>query len=215
MWLTRIAGKFKLRGVAKIEGSEVMSDETDVEVKFPTFAQITGDPKASGLMRREWAKTLKDCKDKPGKDYLGFEQTNLRRERGFFIQLDTRANKYLATNRALGGWVGPWDGGIVGLGKRPPDEPETPEANAEGAKYVVASFHTHTPTTFLPYGGKREVGPSPTDDQNNTDRECPGVVYDFEGSPLGSNKIPTGHPKESAAKCYPSPSKGLDRRPTP
>ena len=42
-WTAKIAGKFKLRGVAKIEGNDVLSTEKDMEVQFPTYPQITGD----------------------------------------------------------------------------------------------------------------------------------------------------------------------------
>ena len=178
-----------------------MSDETDVEVKFPTFAQITGDPKASGLMRREWAKTLKD------------NTPTRRRERGFFIRLDTRANKYLATNRVYGPWVGPLVGASVTLGAKPDDEPASPDPNAEGAKYVVASFHTHTPTTHRPAGFGRGVGPSDPDNRNNTRRQLPGVVYDYVDSPVGSGEIPEGHPEGAASRLY--YSAGVDPRPTP
>jgi hypothetical protein len=206
LWMGVIAGKFKLRGIATIDGSEVISPEKDVEVKFPTYAQITGDPRVGELTRMEWKFTLKDCRLRP----------NRRRERGFHFRLDTKANKYIATNRGTMVFVGPTEGAVLGLGgsRRHPDEPTNPAANAPGAKYIVASFHTHTPTTFRPLTiPPRVVGPSGADNSNNTGRQVPGIVYDYVASPAGGNSIPMGHPKNAAAMLY--CSLGIDPRPTP
>jgi hypothetical protein len=206
LWMGVVAGKFKLRGIATIEGSEVISPEKDVEVKFPTYAQITSDPHVNVLMNFEWRSTLKECRKKP----------NRRRERGFHFRLDTEANKYIATNRGTMVYVGPTQGAVLGLGgsRRHPDEPPSPAANARGAKYVVASFHTHTPTTFRPPTiPPRVVGPSGADDSNNTGRQVPGIVYDYVASPTSGNSIPMGHPKNSTAKLY--CSLGINPRPTP
>lgn len=218
-WLVRIAGKFKVRGMARIEGAEVQSGTKDVEVQFPTYAQIVGDGAVQGATRKEWRQTVKDCSNKPGRDHSGVQQPNRRRERGFFIRIDTRNNRYVFTNRVTGIWVGPGEGAAVALGARPPDDPENPKPNAKGSKYVVASFHTHTSTSLRRGPGARAVGPSDTDDKNNQKRQVPGVVYDYvatqpprpPNAPLGS--IPMGHPKEAAARLY--RSLGVDRRPTP
>jgi hypothetical protein len=203
LWLARIAGTFKLRGIAEIEGSDVISPEKDVEVQFPDYAQIVGDPVVRGGTNREWALTLRECRRRP----------NRRRERGFWITLNTRINRYTFTNRVKGAWVGPADGAEVPLVPRPADNPANPDPNARGAKYPVASFHTHTPTEFRPGPGTRGVGPSPPDNNVDSSDQVPGVVYDFVESPAGSGSIPMGHPKASAAMRY--HSMGLNRRPTP
>jgi hypothetical protein len=205
LWLARVAGKFKLRGVATIDGSEVMSPEKDVEVQFPQYSEIAGDPVVSGGTSREWAATLRDCRERP---------VNRRRERGFWININTRINRYTFTNRVKGQWVGPADGADVPLPTRPADVPASPAANERGAKYPVCSFHTHTPTEFRAmYPGTRGVGPSVPDNNIDTSDQVPGMVYDYVESPAGSGSIPMGHPKGSAATRY--RSLGLNRRPTP
>jgi hypothetical protein len=204
-WVARVAGKFKLRGTAKVNGSDVQSALKDVEVQFPSYDQIVGDSGVRNATNAEWRATIRDCTEKP---------VNRRRERGFFIRVNTKKNRYTFTNHVNGPWVGPGDGASLPLGSRPPDDPSNPAPNAKGSKYVVASFHTHTSTAFRTVG--RPVGPSGADDRNNTRRKIPGVVYDYTaasatGGALGS--IPAGHPKNSGAKLY--KSLGLERRPTP
>lgn len=95
---------------------------------------------------------------------------------------------------------------------RPADTPATPAPNVAGATYSVASFHTHTPTTYRT-GLPRGVGPSGADNSADTADQVPGVVYDYTESPAGSGTIPMGHPEGAAAQRY--HSMGLDRRPTP
>jgi hypothetical protein len=205
LWLARVAGKFKLRGVATIDGSEVMSPEKDVEVQFPNYVQISGDPVVSGGTSREWTLTLRDCRQRP---------VNRRRERGFWITLNTRINRYTFTNRLKGAWAGPAGGASVNLVPRPPDVPASPAANEKGVKYPVCSFHTHTPTEFRAmYPGTRGIGPSPDDERIDANDQVPGMVYDYVESPAGSGSIPMGHPKGSAAQRY--LSLGLLQRPTP
>ena len=213
LWLARVAGKFKLRGTAKIEGTEYQSGLKDVEVQFPSYDKIVGDALVKKATHAEWVLTVKDCKNKPGLDYQGTRQPNLRRERGFFIRIDTRANRYIFTNPGARSWVGPGEGAFVTLGRRPEDDPISSDPNAKGAKYVVASFHAHTATTYRPGPGTRDVGPSARDDINNKTRQIPGVVYDYVDSPVGSGSIPMGHRKWAKARRY--RSLGLNRRPTP
>lgn len=209
-WTARVAGKFKLRGKATVDGSPKESPPQEVEVQFPTYDQIVADAAVRRATDIEWRATVRDCQEKP----------NIRRERGFFIRVDSKRNRYSFTNHVTGGWVGPGEGAGVMLGARPPDEPPAPAPNAKGSKYVVASFHTHTPTAFRDEG--RDVGPSGADDTNNGIRQIPGVVYDYvatiPGDPFGGNPhgaIPARHPKTASARLYKSPASGLVRRPTP
>jgi hypothetical protein len=212
-WSARIAGKFKLRGMARVEGSEVLSPTKDVEVQFPSYDEIVADAAVKAALDKEWQRTLVLCVNKPGKDYQGNMQPSLRAERGWMIRLDTNVNRYILADPGKRFMVGPFDGAMVDLGgpTRKPDEPPNPKPNDKGAKYVVASFHTHTPTTYLPKGRRRPVGPSAADGRNNTGREVPGVVYDYVAVVAGA--VPTGHPKEAPAQLY--YSAGVPRRPTP
>ena len=43
-WTARVAGKFKIRGTATVNGSDVQSDLKDVEVQFPTYDQLLEKP---------------------------------------------------------------------------------------------------------------------------------------------------------------------------
>jgi hypothetical protein len=206
-WKAVIAGKFKLRAVVKACGSEHKSPEKDVEVQFPTYAEIVGDATAKAAVDTEWANTLADCTQTP----------NQRRERGYWIRLNTTTDAYEHTTVVLAPFNAPAAGAGVDIGSRPADNPATPDPCATGATYSVASFHTHTPTTFraaaLPPGSVRPVGPSGADNSIDTTDDVPGVVYDFVASPAGSGSIPMGHPKNSAAQLY--HSRGKDRRTTP
>jgi hypothetical protein len=207
-WNAIVAGKFKLRGVVKACGSEHTSPEKDVEVQFPTYAEIVGDSTVSTDVGTEWSNTLADCTATP----------NRRREKGFWIRLNTKTNTYEHTAVVNGTWNAPADGAGVDIGSRPADAPATPDPCSEdGATYSVASFHTHTPTEFraaaTPPGSTRPIGPSGADNTIDTSDDVPGVVYDFVESPAGSGSIPMGHPKTSAAQLY--HSRGKDRRTTP
>ncbi len=202
-WTGKIAGKFKLRGVAKIEGKEVVSAEKDMEVQFPTYSQIVGDADVQTAVGTAWTNTLADCTSNP----------NQRREHGFWINLNTTTGTYEFGPTVHGAYSGPAAGAAVNLPPRPPDVPAAPTPSDAGATYPVASFHTHTPTVFRPGGGTRGVGPSPADGNADNTDDVPGVVYDYVESPAGSGSIPMGHPKNSATQLY--HSQGRTRRTTP
>ena len=65
-------------------GSDYVSPELELEVQFPSIGQIMSDPAVVVRATNEWALTLSDCTQTP----------NLRRERGFWISLDTGSNAY-------------------------------------------------------------------------------------------------------------------------
>jgi len=206
-WIARIAGKFKLRGVAKINGKEIFSAEKDVEVQFPTYSQIVGDPEVQASTDDAWCNTLNDCTSNP----------NQRREYGFWIRLNTVSDAYESGPTVLGPFGGPNSGASVNLPPRPPDVPASPAPADPGATYYVASFHTHTPTEFRTgpglAGSVRPIGPSGADNNADNNDDVSGIVYDFVESPAGSGSIPMGHPKTSAAQLY--FSAGKTKRTTP
>lgn len=206
-WVARIAGKFKLRGVAKINAKEISSGEKDVEVQFPTYNEIVGDPAVQSATSDAWCNTLNDCTSSP----------NQRREHGFWIRLNTLSDAYEFGPTVYGSWSGPTGGAGVNLPPRPADIPATPSPSDHGATYYVASFHTHTPTEFRTgpglVGSVRPIGPSGADNNADNTDDVPGVVYDFVESPAGSGSIPMGHHKTSPAQLY--FSAGKTRRTTP
>ena len=205
-WRFRIAGKFKARGVATVCGKEHLTPEKDVEVRFPSYSDITGDSSVKSALDAAWAATKGDCTEKP---------VNRRRELAFWIRLDTKTNWYVIDATVYGSWAGPGDGASATVSARPDDNPKDPDACEKGAVYPVAMFHTHTSTEFraaaVPKGSVREVGPSSADNRFHSGQNVAGIVYDYL-APTGK-AIPMGHPTGSAATLY--QSMGVDRRPTP
>ncbi len=206
-WQTKIAGTFKLRGIVTVCGIEHFSAEKDLEVQFPSYAEITSDAAVVTATANEWQNTLTDCTQIP----------NRRRERGFWIRLNTSTNTYEFTPTVTGDWSGPGGPVSIPLPPRPADSPAYPSPCDHGATYSVASFHTHTPTVFrvaaTPPGSTRDVGPSDPDRRIDNKDDVPGVVYDYVESPGGSGSIPMGHPENSPAQLY--HSMGRNRRSTP
>ena len=198
-WTARIAGTFELRGTATINGRSFETPIAEVEVRFPTYDQIVSDQTVALLTDTEWSLTLSDC------------TTNSRRERGFWIALDTANNTYVATSQSYGQTCDNSQTASVYLPPRPNDTPSNPGPTEQGAVYSVASFHTHTPTTYRSVG--RPVGPSAADRRADSLDQVPGIVYDFIEATPGSGRIPPGHLKTAPAMRY--KSLGLERRPTP
>lgn len=191
----RVAGKFKLRGRAMIDGREQTTPEKDLEVQFPAYADIVANATVVSLTDTAWTNTKNAA------------NATSRREEGFFILLDTNAGaeRYTQSPTVIGPSVGPMQTGSVNIVK-PPDVPAMPTP-VQAAVYAVASFHTHTPTRFRPVG--RAVAPSAADQNADTSDGVPGVVYDYVGV---GGIAPAGHPLNSPAQRYPS---GPARRMTP
>ena len=190
-WKARVAGIFKLRVKARIAGEECLSDEEDMSVQFPTFDQITPDSTVQAGMASEWQATLNDCTEVP----------NQRRERGFWISLETSGNGAYSCGASIqGDWVGPDDGAYISgsaWGARPDSHLVAVAPNAQSATYAVASFHTHTPTTYRANG--RSSGPSDSDYFHSSFHNVAGIVYDYTIS-----YIPAGYQKNSSADIYES-----------
>ena len=203
-WHANIAGEFHLRGMAKIGGTAFYSTNIVIVNQFPNYTQIEGDADVRTATDTEWANTLADCTESP----------NQRRERGFWFRINTFDNVYEHDDVLMGEWVGPDDGASVIFPSRPADIPPNPAPNAEGAVYYVASFHTHTPTTYRTNSvGTRGVGPSTPDNDADTEDNVPGIVYDYAENSSGSGSIPMGHPENATAQRY--ISLGKTKRSTP
>ncbi len=206
-WYANIAGSFHVRGMAYISGTECYSSNVVVINQFPEYSQIESDSSVRSATDGEWSNTLTDCTESP----------NQRRERGFWIFINTTSDAYDHGAIVTGDWASPTNEASVVLPARPSDNPASPLPNAAGAIYSVASFHAHTPTTYrtnyYPPSATRDVGPSPGDNTADTSDDVPGIVYDYIESPAGSGSIPVGHPENSAAQRY--LSLGKNRRTTP
>jgi glycosyltransferase involved in cell wall biosynthesis len=197
-WPTRVAGFMNVRVTATVAGVDRVSPQKDVEVQFPAFSDVVGNADVQAATDASWASTK------------AATTPTTRREEGFWIQIDTTAvTRYRRTATVLGPVVDPTHTGSVDLGPRPADNPATPDLRTGGV-FAVASFHTHTPTTFRAVG--RPVGPSAADNAADLHDDVTGVVYDYVETPAGSGSIPAGHPLDSAARRYLS---GPNRRSTP
>jgi hypothetical protein len=110
--------------------------------------------------------------------------------------LDTSVtpNIYSADDHKPGDSVAPGNNASVWLNFT--SDPE-PFANATGARYLVASFHTHTPEEFAPTSFKRDTGPQGQDGSTANAEATPGFVYDYE---VGS--IEGGYAETNNAKVY-------------
>jgi hypothetical protein len=198
-WTAKIAGTFELRATATVNGKTYTTPEAEVEVRFPSYGEITSDSTVLSFASEAWTATLSDC------------TPTERRERGFWIFLNTGTDEYEAGPTVLGPNVGNSVGAYVNLPLRPQDSPSLPSPIEPSARYPVASFHCHTATTYREWG--RGIGPSPADNQADSTDKVPGIVYDYEDFPERSGSIPAGHPLNAPAKIY--KSLGFERRPTP
>ena len=203
-WTAKIAGTFEMRGIGTVHGNSVETPIEEVVVRFPDMLDLVNNSQIISMANSAWAATLADC-----------SPTN-RRERGFWILLDTSSNSYNAGETIYGDWCGTNEDASVSISPRPSDVPSDPSPTASGALYPVASFHCHTPTTYRPettnFHG-RAVGPTPNDNGMDLIEHVPGLVYDYLDSPEGSGNIPHEHPINSPAGIY--ESLGEERRPTP
>lgn len=205
-WTARIAGCFQLRATSVSHGRKYFSEPIDIEVRFPCYDEIVSDPDVIGFMTNAWNDAVEEC------------SPTLRRERGFWINLDTVSGLYepwilvIGTNAAFS-----MRGGVK-LGQPIWGYPEyTPSPISSGNTYSVASFHTHTPIQYVTnyYHSGRTVGPSDKDIESSVSTAHPGIVFDYFPVPFSvyTNRIPHLHPKDSAARPYPVGPP--ERRPTP
>ena len=133
----------------------------------------------------------------------------LRRERGFWIHLNTSSDEYEQGPLVIGPNVAGLGAGHLNLGMPIFCEPKAiPDPDASGALYSVGWFHTHTSLQFVTnrYPNGRTVGPSQSDLRWSGEYQHPGIAFDYEAVPFGghTNRIPRGHPKHSPAKPYPA-----------
>ncbi|HTV12555.1 MAG TPA: hypothetical protein VME20_11925 [Acidimicrobiales bacterium] len=169
-----VAGKFVFRWTAFLDGAWKSSEnEVRVSVLFPTIYQIASQPGVEADALSAWNETV----------YKSANQQS-RHEIGYWVTLDTCNASYGHTPEVLGPTTSNSvpDAATLKLGRRPQDDPKSAPFDS-CATYVVASFHTHTPTFYLPKADPpRPVGPS-TQDKQATEQNgafaVPGLVYDY------------------------------------
>ncbi len=215
-WRANVAGVFHLRSVATRKSIEYTTTNIIVEVQFPSHEEIEADPYVRDWMETAWQHTLDDCTPGCSDDCPDDcdAHVNRRREQGFWIYLNTTSGYYLKGPTVYGPWRGPTEpeASVVIGETRPDDIPVNIAADASGAIYPVASFHTHPAVEYcfgweIPY---KSVGPSKKYDWwMNGMWQVPGIVYDYLPLHPGGTLIPLGHPKNAPAKLYVT---GYERR---
>ena len=196
----RLPGFFRARGATTIEGIRIHTTDVPYEVRFPTFTEIATNKAVRDATKAAWESTL------------AATTPTTRQEKGFWIILNTATGNYVFTPTVDGPLLGPDDRGSVDLSPSRPKE--------DGAVYTVASFHTHTPMTYLRNQPRkcRTVGPSPDDNELNKAHDVIGIVYDYKAvtrCPDGTLGIPGEHPLRAKALLYESGEFRLHRRRTP
>jgi hypothetical protein len=185
-YIPRIAGFFQARAIVTIAGVRYTTEvnarnDPWIEVQFPEAAEILGAPNIRDLMDQAWAQT---------KEFTRSSAGHLRREMGFFINLDTRTGLYHVSEFFYGQPVGRWGNPALTFPLGSENRSHDTLRPGGYVDYEVAVFHTHTPSTYLfrfnPAGG-RPVGPSDEDVDylgKNLDLRPPGLglVYDYSGT---------------------------------
>ena len=217
-WTERIAGRFVLRASQTIGGVRFDSAVTSpFTVQFPSVTTIAAQASVASYSASEFTSTEGEARGNAGApNASGAYPNSRRREHGAYITLDTSTGVYGHTTPPVyGPWNAPTAGAGVSLGAIPADNYTTstnPNAshNIDGsAVYVVADFHTHTPTAYRAVG--RPVGPSGVDIAGAV---IPGLAYDYIATTGGppATSIPAGYPLGSPAQQY---TYGPVRRSTP
>ena len=192
----KVAGKFKVRAMFTLNGSDVDTGEKDLEVMFPSYSDIVADSTVKDETNQAWTKTKNDT------------TSTRRREVGFWIFIDTENEVYEVGPTIYGPFVANDEGAYIYMGAKPGDTPTNPSLS-DSPKYLVASFHTHTPMTYrtnYPSNTVRPVGPSQADKDYANNSKIPMVVYDY------SSAVSPGHDINAPAKRYDA---GPTRRETP
>lgn len=192
----KAAGRFKVRVTATLsDGSDIQSPEKDLEVQFPGYADVSGNGTVVSATDAAWSATKAEA------------NAAQRRERGFWIKLNTQTEQYEFGSTDFGPWVTDLQTGSVTPAAKPADSIATPTPLDEPT-YTVGYFHTHTPTFYRTVG--RAVGPSGADFAFHTSQNVVGIAYDYVGDASGN--APAGWPLHSPAQRY---NAGPARRTTP
>ena len=189
-------GTFEFRSVLKFGNRSYFSPICTSAVHFPEAMDVAAAPVVKAEMNRLWKET-KDFADQ-------HRSPPQRKELGCFIFLDTATQKYVIGPTKFGKEVGFGAGhdpqASVNPGPTPNDSVSGIGPAATGT-YVVAFFHTHTPYTFAPSGG-RTIGASQGDGTESVARNLPALVYDYIKRAYPNDRLLAGHPIGLPFKLY-------------
>ena len=186
-WTARIAGHFDLRGIVPCGGFSVTTAVQQIEVQFPSGAQIAADEEF--ISSAEWAWTLMTSE--------ASEPPHAQREYGFCVFLDTFDQEYDCSDIQQGPFIPPYGNGEIAVDCDPVTDPYSPSPTASGARYAVATFHTHPPAAYAFEGWYRPTGPSSNDVSNAMTRGLPSMVSDYIPFEGDNGKINGGHPLDA------------------
>ena len=179
------------RALATADGEPITVGPVTIWVRFPSETEMMADPVIQAHAANLWAQTLALC-----------TPTN-RHEVGCWILLNTATDTYSFSATTNGPPTPNDQTSTIYLLPVPPDSPLFPRLTNRTAIYTVASFHTHSPTTYQPHG-QRIVGPSPFDTNASETLSVPGLVFDYVENPETPGEIPAGHPMNAPAQLYPT-----------
>ena len=179
------------RALATADGEPITVGPVTIWVRFPSETEMMADPVIQAHAANLWAQTLALC-----------TPTN-RHEVGCWILLNTATDTYSFSATTNGPPTPNNRTSGINLLPIPLDIPVFPNLANDSATYTVASFHTHTPMTYV-VGDSRKAGPSANDINISSTLQLPGLVYDYDGNDDQPPMIPIGHPKQESAHLYPT-----------
>lgn len=195
-------GKFKVVALLIYKGTSIISETKEIEVQYPSYNDITSNATVKAAMEKTWEETKKAA------------SATGRKEKGFWIYLNTSTGQYVCEDIDDGPLVTGCEGTNGEISMPPPKSYRPSYSPVEGGYYAVATFHTHTPLTYCT-GERFPVGPSSTDIKWGNGNHMPGIVYDYIGKvQVGYDNVGIfgGHDINAPARLYPF---GPERAHTP
>jgi hypothetical protein len=193
------SGTWKIRAVVTLyDATTVVSNTVNLTVQYPDVNTVKNNGTVSSNMSAVWQAT-KNAASSSG-----------RYEKGFVIYANTTTFAYECGTVSNGTTVS--CGTVAGIGYIS-SESSANLSPVTGGRYIVATFHTHTPLTYCSNTYKRPTGPSSVDISEANG--LPGILYDYVGQYFDDVKytgIIGGHSINAASQIY---LYGPNRRSTP
>ena len=193
--VARVPGVWNINAMVTLNGVTIISNTVVVEEQFPSNHEIISDQYLVNEMNNAWYSTL------------SFASYNGRREKGFWIYMDSRESATLPYFKE-DVEDGPVITGGVGTNGQiffpPPTLQQYSQSPLTGGVYTVGMFHTHTPITYISEQAARRVGPSDEDINYATAHNVVGLLYDYTGNILDNNMIGivSGHSLDDPSQIY-------------
>ena len=145
----RVAGEFIVRATLDLNGTEVLTDEEEIEVKFPSYAEIKSDGDVEARRMSDW-----NAASAAGGDH---------NERGGWIYLNTKTEQYNFVQWPVGTFFG-----VTPVPGNPVEEVDPKQVAPNGdANYFVGEYHLHATLRNqqdIANAAQLPVGPSPGDE---------------------------------------------------